>query len=356
MTTSGTGPAAQASAQKKSGIKTLAPGQILFNEGDKAESMYIIQKGQLRLFRPKGKGFVEIAVLRSGEVLGEMAYFDPESKTRSVSAAAITSVDVIEISFIALEKTMQALNPWFKTLINTLAERLRKTNERVKALENNSVGFSSDYKFFQAADVVKMLSMLFLTFRSLGESRDGKWFLHYNKLKVYALDIFNLNEAKMEEFLQLLTEEKIVEVSIDEQDSSKIYSTREPETFKIFQVFFNTQRTLRDDKKMVISPKCEKFIVKVMEECEKSEVTEGKCDIDLTKVVAHFKEYNIDIKMDDFMGAKNAKFCGEYRMDDKNNISTTINYDYLKKMYPVVRFMNAINRVNDVKAQAAMKS
>jgi CRP/FNR family cyclic AMP-dependent transcriptional regulator len=353
MTTTGS---AAPSAQKKSGIKTLAPGQILFNEGDKAESMYIIQKGQLRLFRPKGKGFVEMAVLRSGEVLGEMAYFDPDTKTRSVSAAAITSVDVIEISFIALEKTMAALNPWFKTLINTLAERLRKTNERVKALENNSVGFSSDYKFFQSADIVKMLSILFLTFRSLGESREGRWHLHYNKLKLYALEIFNLNEAKMEEFIQLLSEERIIEISLDEQDSSKIFSTREPETFKIFQVFFNTQRTLRDDKKMVISPKCEKFIVKVMEECEKGENVDGKVEIELTKIVAYFKEYNLGITLDDFQGAKNAKFCGEYKMGDNNSISTAINYDYLKKMYPVVRFMNAINRVNDAKALAALKS
>lgn len=343
--------AAPAPAQKKSGIVTLAPGQILFNEGDKADSMYIIQKGQMRLFRPKGKGFVEIAVLRSGEVLGEMAYFDPDAKIRSVSCAAITSVDIIVVSFNALEKTMAALNPWFKTLINTLAERLRKTNERVKALENNSVGFSADYKFFQAADVVKILSVLFLTFKSLGEPKEGKWVLNYNKIKTYALEIFNVNEAKMEEFLQLLVEEKIIEVSLDENDASKVLSTREPETFRIFQVFFNTQRSLRDEKKLTISPKCEKFIVKVMEECEGQLVVDGKVDVDLSKIVAQFKEYNLGIVLEDFQGAKNAKFCGEYKMGENNVISTAINIDYLKRMFPVVRLMNAINRVNEFKAK-----
>ena len=343
---------ASAPAQKKSGIITLAPGQILFNEGDHADSMYIIQKGQMRLFRPKGKGFVEIAVLRTGEVLGEMAYFDPDSKIRSVSCAAITSVDIIVISFNALEKTMAALNPWFKTLINTLAERLRKTNERVKALENNSVGFSADYRFFQAADVVKILSILFLTFRSLGEQKEGKWFLNYNKIKTYALEIFNVNEAKMEEFIQLLIEEKIIDASVDENDASKVLSTREPDSFRIFQVFFNNQRSLRDDKKLSISHKCEKFIVKVMEECEGKEVVDGKVEVDLTKIIAQFKEYNIGIVLDDFQGAKNAKFCGEYKMAEDNSISTSINIDFLKKMFPVVRFMNAINRVNELKAKA----
>lgn len=340
-----------AAAQKKSGIKTLAPGQILFNEGDAADSMYIIQRGQLRLFRPKGKGFVEIAVLRSGEMLGEMAYFDPESKTRSVSASAITSVEIIEISFNALEKTMAGLNPWFKTLINTLAERLRKTNERVRALENNSVGFSSDYKFFQSAEVVKMLSVMFLTFRSLGENREGKWNLNYNKIKTYALDIFNINEAKMEEFIQLLTDEKLIEVRIDELDSSKVFSTREPDTFRIFQVFFNTQRSLRDEKKLTITAKCEKFLIKVMEECDALPVVDGKVDLEISKIAAHFKQYNMGITLDDFEGAKKAKFCGEYRMGENGSISTTINIDYLRKMYPVIRFMNALNRLNELKAK-----
>lgn len=341
-----------AATAKKSGIKTLAPGEILFNEGDNATSMYIIQKGQLRLFRPKGKGFVEIAVLRAGEVLGEMAYFDPDSKTRSVSAAAITSVDIIEISFNALEKTMAGLNPWFKTLINTLAERLRKTNERVRNLENNSVGFSSDYKFFQSADVVKILSVLFLTFRSLGENKDGRWYLNYNRIKTYALEIFNINEAKMEEFIQLLTDEQIIEVTVDEQDASKVLSAREPDTFRIFQVFFNTQRSLREEKKLHISSKCEKFMVRVMEECSALPIVDGKVDIELSKIVAHFKEYNLGITLDDFQGAKNAKFCGEYRMGENNSISTTINIEYMRRMYPVVRFMNALNRVNELKAKA----
>jgi CRP-like cAMP-binding protein len=251
-----------AGTKKNSGIKTLHPGEILFNEGDNATSMYIIQKGQLRLFRPKGKGFIELAVLRTGEVLGEMSYFDADSKKRSATAAAITPTEVIEISFVALEKTMSTLNPWFKTLIITLAERLRKTNERVKALENNSIGFSGEFKFFQAADIVKILSIMFFSFRSLSENKEGKWTLHLSKIKMYAIDIFNLNEAKLEEFIQLLINEKIIEAALDEDGSPKILSVKEPETFRIFQVFFNTQRSMKDDKKLTISNKCEKFLIK----------------------------------------------------------------------------------------------
>jgi CRP/FNR family cyclic AMP-dependent transcriptional regulator len=58
---------------------------------------------------------------------------------------------------------MSGLNPWFKTIINTLANRLRQTNSRVKELESNSAsvnygtGKHSGYEFFKANDVIKIL-------------------------------------------------------------------------------------------------------------------------------------------------------------------------------------------------------
>jgi CRP-like cAMP-binding protein len=70
--------AKKSNSSGKSGLRRMKPSEVLFNDGEKANSLYIIQKGQLRLYKPKGKGFVEIAVLRAGEVIGEMAYFDDD--------------------------------------------------------------------------------------------------------------------------------------------------------------------------------------------------------------------------------------------------------------------------------------
>src|SRR5690606_12751424 len=199
-------------ANKKSGLRVFKPGEIIFNEGDNAESLFIIQRGQIRLFRPKGRGFVEIGVLRAGEVIGEMAYFDEKSRRRSCSASAMVSTEMIEISFAAFEKTLHGLNPWFKTIINTLADRIRKTNERVKELGSNSIGYGSggkvaDYKFFQNVDIIRILSLIFLAFKSHGEEKDGAMTLHMNVLKFYSSDIFNVQDVKFEEFFLLLKDE-----------------------------------------------------------------------------------------------------------------------------------------------------
>ncbi len=337
--------------QKKSGLKILQPGQVLFNEGDEANSMFIIQKGQIRLFRPKGKGFVDIAVLRSGEVIGEMAYFDPNSRKRSASASAIAPTEVIEISFVALEKTMTALNPWFKTLINTLADRLRKSNERVRELESNSVGYSSDYKFFQLSEVVKLLSLFYFCYKSMSEVNGDKVSLPMNKLKQYVVDIFNIQEVKLEEMVQLFIAEKIMTSVTDEEQGTKILSVTDIEFFKTLQAFFNTQRMLREDKKMHISNKCEKFLSKVVDQTRELTPENGQVEVDLSKIANYFKEYNMGITLDDFQAARLAKFCGEYKMADDGKISAMVNIDYLNKMFPVVKFMNAINRLNDAKAK-----
>ena len=89
--------------KKKSGLRTYRAGEQMFAENENAESLFIIQKGQIRLYRPKGKGYIDLAVLRAGEVIGEMAYFDEDSSRRSCSAEAIVPTEVIEISFDAFD-------------------------------------------------------------------------------------------------------------------------------------------------------------------------------------------------------------------------------------------------------------
>ena len=120
----------------KSGLRTLKPGEVLVTAGEVASSLYIIQQGQIKLYLPKGSGIVEIGVLRAGEVIGEMGYFDEKNPRRSCSASANVTTLIVEISYPAFSKTMQGLNPWFKTIITTLVKRLKTANDKIKRLES----------------------------------------------------------------------------------------------------------------------------------------------------------------------------------------------------------------------------
>jgi vacuolar-type H+-ATPase subunit H len=185
----------------------------------------------------------------------------------------------------------------------------------------------------------------------VGEMKDGKWHLNFNKLKMYAVEIFNIQDVKLEEFIELLKQEKLIELAVDQEDATKVLITKEPDMFRVFQVFFNAQRTMKDDKKLKISTKGEKFITKLLEQVEESKVVDGKQEVNLSTVIKYFKDYNIAVTLDDFQPARLAKFCTEYKMEGDGQITTILNVDYVLKMFPVIKFMNALNRVNEAKAK-----
>lgn len=55
----------------------LAPAEKLFDEGDDAFAMYIVQSGSLRAYRKRSAGDIVLGTIQSGELVGEMAVFNP---------------------------------------------------------------------------------------------------------------------------------------------------------------------------------------------------------------------------------------------------------------------------------------
>ncbi len=345
-------------SQRKSGIKSFKPGQVLFKENDAAESLYIIQSGQIRLYRPKGRGFVDIAILRSGEVIGEMAYFDDNASRRSCSAAAIVTTEVIEISFKAFSKTMSGLNPWFKTIINTLADRLRKTNERVKSLETSSIGFGKGgtvgaYVFFHSSDIVKLLSTYYLVYKCHGEKKDSYFEIHMNKMKFYLLDIYNVPEVKFEEFNNLLRNEELLQIDLDEDKLPKVMKVKNIDAFRAMLVFFNTQRVTEDSKKLIISKKCQIFLKAIIDSCVLKGIIEEKVEVDVSEILDSFKSQKISVSGEDLRDAIDAGLVDDIMVGKGNRLSSIVKISRVKKLYPAIKMLNAVKKINEEKAQGA---
>lgn len=345
-------------AQKKSGLISLKGSDVLFNDGDPAESLYIIQKGQIRLFKPKGKGFIEIGVLRAGEVIGEMAYFDEDGsgKKRSCSAQALVPTEIIEISFTAFGKTMESLNPWFKTIINTLASRLRKMNAKLKELESNNVSGSygagkTDYEYFRSQDVIRVLSSIYLVFKATGEKHPDGIAVHMNTIRFYSIDIFNVVDAKFESFLKVLTDQGHLIIHKDKDGLPKLLVIKDIELIRFLLVFFNTQRNVVDEKKLKISYKCEFFLEKILDDIKKKGINELACDLILNPILDAAKAINRPLDMDDLAEARIAGFVGEVIVDKDNELKINVSLEKLLKTMPAIRMMNALKKFNEQQAQ-----
>ena len=113
--------------------RRLLKGDILFSEGDPGDRLYVVTDGKIKLGHASSDGRETLlAVMGEGEMFGELSLFDPGPRT--ATAAALTDVTVLGLGH-------QALRPWLtgrpevaESLLQALAQRLRRTNDALADL------------------------------------------------------------------------------------------------------------------------------------------------------------------------------------------------------------------------------
>ena len=106
---------------------TLRRGEVLFNEGDSGDRLYILLTGKVKLGHTSVDGRENLlAVLGPGEVVGELTLFDPGPRSTTATAVATTELLALEhnqlMGFIDSHPTLA------KDMLRALAVRLRRTN------------------------------------------------------------------------------------------------------------------------------------------------------------------------------------------------------------------------------------
>ncbi len=101
-------------------------GEVIFREGDRGNSAFVIVSGQVELTKKKGRKSVRLALLSAGEMFGEMGVIDKSARSATARALGPVLLDMIEKDdFVAsLEKRPDVA----LTVIGNLAGRLRETN------------------------------------------------------------------------------------------------------------------------------------------------------------------------------------------------------------------------------------
>ncbi len=100
-------------------------------------SIFLVRSGAISIRKRKGSEFVEMARIHPKEIIGELSFFDRQP--RSASAVAMTSVELVEIPFEALDKIYESVPPYMKAIIATLADRLRKANDTIRKLQEKTI-------------------------------------------------------------------------------------------------------------------------------------------------------------------------------------------------------------------------
>jgi len=102
----------------------LNAGDIIIKEGDAADTMYFVLEGSVRVAKSCGAlNERELAILKPGDLFGEMALFLQEPRTASV--VAVGSVKVVEIHRNTVTEFMKKSSDAAYVVVETLCERLK---------------------------------------------------------------------------------------------------------------------------------------------------------------------------------------------------------------------------------------
>jgi CRP/FNR family transcriptional regulator, cyclic AMP receptor protein len=115
----------------------LAVGDILFKEGDLDNSVYVLEKGRVGIFRTWQGREYKLRELSEGDCLGEMAMID--CKPRSATVRVLEPGTTLRIS-VAVMAQLYEKNPEqyvliYMNLAREVCRRLRVADQRLFLLE-----------------------------------------------------------------------------------------------------------------------------------------------------------------------------------------------------------------------------
>lgn len=111
---------------------SFGPGETVIKEGDVGDSIFVIEKGRAQVSAILGKKTVQLALLESGDIFGEVAFLTGRPRTASVSAEE--ELEVIEIEKPALKDAIEKNPLILDTLEEFYSSRVQNTIKKLKNL------------------------------------------------------------------------------------------------------------------------------------------------------------------------------------------------------------------------------
>src|SRR5258708_36465557 len=107
-------------------VRKHPAGTVLFREGDRGATMYVIRSGKVKISKHISDTELTLAVLGPGEFFGEMALL--EGLPRSAGATVVEDAALIELEQTAFEMLVRKNSEIAVRLMRRLSSRLREAD------------------------------------------------------------------------------------------------------------------------------------------------------------------------------------------------------------------------------------
>lgn len=104
--------------------RKVKTGEIIYREGDDADAVHFISAGEVEVRRMAGEEDVLLAVLKDGQIFGEIGVV--QGKQRRTTTTALSDVTLVSVAKDDFLKAFGATDSFALPVLRMLCERLRK--------------------------------------------------------------------------------------------------------------------------------------------------------------------------------------------------------------------------------------
>lgn len=110
-------------------IISFDQGEIIFSEGDESRDLFIIQEGEVGIYKKTDKGEIKLAAFKKGDFFGDMALLQGGSRFAGARAQSKTTVLVLQPGGFLLKIRR---DPTFAfEMLQSLSYRIKVSNDRL---------------------------------------------------------------------------------------------------------------------------------------------------------------------------------------------------------------------------------
>lgn len=110
---------------------TFRPGEVLFHDGDRGDSAYVILEGEARVSASTNGGELHLATLGKNDLVGEIAMLCDVPRTATVTAA--TQVTALKVTRDVFFRLVRDFPDMAIEVMRELARRLEATTQQLRS-------------------------------------------------------------------------------------------------------------------------------------------------------------------------------------------------------------------------------
>lgn len=157
---------------EQSELLHFGDGDVVFNEGDEGDGMYIVGSGEVIGYKKMGESQRELMTLKAGEHFGEMALISAERRTATIRTAS--NVSCVRIGQDGFNDLMDSEPRFAQRMLHVITNRLKRTDEA------------------STRDILQAHQALIFSLAQLAESRDPETGAHLYRVRDYCTHLSEL--------------------------------------------------------------------------------------------------------------------------------------------------------------------